>query len=67
MSLTMGPHLFQGATDVDRTVELDHIMVADPEETSLAMPTVNVLYGKVLPFARGRTMQDNLANGPHHF
>lgn len=63
----MRPDFGNGSAGVDCAVKVDNKVVANTAETSLTMPTVDVLNGERLALGRGGAMDDKLVNFSHGF
>ena len=67
MTSTMGADLRKRSAVVNRAVSVYHKVIADALETSLAMPSVNLLYGEILALGSGGTMDDDFSNFAHGY
>lgn len=65
MSRTMGARLEERPPFMDTTVAIDYEVIAYRAETSLFMPSSDVLDGEVLAVGRGGAMDDDFSNGTH--
>ena len=59
MSLTMGTNLVQWSPLMNRTIDINNIMIADAIKPSLSMPSVNVCHRHIASFRCGRAMNNN--------
>lgn len=61
----MGTGFSQGTATMDGPISIHDKMIADSVEAPRLMAAVNLLYGEVLPFYGGRTMDDYFVDCSH--
>ena len=67
MTFAVCANLFERSARVDAAVKVNHIVVADAVETTLAVPAVDVGNGEGLVFCGRRTVDYYFVDGSHDF
>ena len=67
MTFAVCANFFYRSARVDAAVKVNHIMVADAVETTLAVPAVDVGDGEGLVFCGRRTVDYYFVDGSHKF
>lgn len=65
VAFAVGTGFLEGPALVDRTVEINHVVVADVSKIALQMPLADLLNGDVLAFPRCGAMDDDLVDASH--
>ena len=65
MTFAVCANLFKRSARVDAAVKVDHIVVADAVETTLAVPAVDVGDGEMFVFCGRRTVDDDVVYLAH--